>query len=687
MNLEEQLKKHFGYNTFRPHQKEIISKLLEGKDVCAILPTGAGKSLCYQLPALVKEGTAVIISPLISLMQDQVVSLNKNGIAAGFINSSLSPYDMHQILGTLGSYKIIFIAPERFADEGFIARLKEIKISLFAVDEAHCISQWGHSFRPEYRRLAILKEHFPNHPIITLTATATDQVQKDIVEQLSIPDAWMLKGSFDRPNLTIRMEGRGNFERQIMEFMEKHPDESGIIYAGTRKSVDETFLMLQSRGYSVGRYHAGMSDGQRADMQQAFVHDKTQLMVATVAFGMGIHKPDIRFIIHLNMPKSIEQYTQEIGRAGRDGLPGECLLLHSGQDIVLNKFFADKVEDPLERDMAHRRVKQIINLCTTYGCRRIKLLEYFGESYGKAECGSCDNCLNEGEKIDGLVIAQKILSCVYRLNQRFGVKYVIDVLRGASTAQVVKRQHDQLSTYGLLSQNSEIEVRNYINQLLEMKFLERSEGDYPILRWTEKSREVVQGNLPVQFRKTYQKTPTRQRSHRGNTLFDKLRQLRLEIARQEKVPPYAIFSDRTLLELAEQKPLYEEDFMLINGVGPVKLDKYGERFLDVIADSVPKPKEKTHHITRGYFENGLGIEEIAEKRELTPGTIINHFLMLCSEGYAIDVDRFVDKEKQKLILEALQKVGAEKLTPIKEALPETISYDEIRLVRAALKPQ
>ncbi|NGX57391.1 MAG: ATP-dependent DNA helicase RecQ [Chlamydiae bacterium] len=685
MNLEEQLKKHFGYNEFRAHQKDIISQLLEGKDVLAILPTGAGKSLCYQLPAMIIEGTAVVVSPLISLMQDQVVSLNKNGIEAGFINSSLSPQGMHQILSHLNTYRIIFVAPERLADESFLERLKSTKISFFAIDEAHCISQWGHSFRPEYRKLSLLKERFPKNPVIALTATATLQVQGDILKQLTIPDAWVLKGSFDRPNLTIRMTTKTNSERQILDFLEKHPNESGIIYAGTRKGVDETFLSLQSRGYQVGRYHAGMSDNDRSTFQQNFVHDKLQLMVATVAFGMGIHKPDIRFIIHLDMPKSIEQYYQEIGRAGRDGLPSECLLLHSGKDIILNKFFADKIEDEFERKMAHKRVQLIYNLCTSYTCRRRGLLGYFGEIYNKSSCDSCDNCLNDGEKIDGTEITQKILSCVYRLQQRFGIKHVVDVLRGTNNANVLKRQHDKLSTYGILSQNTEREVRSYIDQLLSMGYLERSEGDYPILKWTEKSQQAISGNETIQFRKGHEKVSYQQRRFRQpESLFEKLRLLRLEIAREENVPPYAIFSDRTLLELAEQEPIHDEDFMLINGVGPVKLDKYGERFLDLIINNTPKPKVKTHHITKKMIQEGLAIDEIAKRRQMTPGTIINHFLILATEGFSLNIDRYVEKDKQELIVKALKKVGSEKLSPVKEVLPDEVTYDEIRLVRAVV---
>lgn len=407
--LEEELKRYFGYNTFRVYQKEIIQSLLRKEDVLAILPTGAGKSLCYQLPALLQQGTAIVISPLISLMQDQVVSLYKNGISAAFLNSSLLYQDIQSVLQQISDYKLLYVAPERLIDPQFLERLKETTISFFVIDEAHCISQWGHSFRVEYRKLSILKETFPHCPIIALTATATHDVEKDIQVQLAMQNPKIIKGSFDRPNLTIRLEPKIQVDKQLQVFLEQQKNQPGIIYAATRKGVENTFTQLQQAGYAVGRYHAGLSDQEKSVSQHAFLHDQLTLMVATVAFGMGVHKPDIRFIVHLDMPRTIEQYYQEIGRGGRDGLPAECLMLYSTQDFMIYKSFLDDVEDLVIRKQMKLKTESMYRFCTSLKCRRRELLRYFGEYFPQERCGACDNCLEEAEQIDGTVIAQKIL--------------------------------------------------------------------------------------------------------------------------------------------------------------------------------------------------------------------------------------------------------------------------------------
>jgi len=585
MNLEESLKQYFGYNTFRANQKEIVTAVLENHDVLAILPTGAGKSLCYQLPAMILPGTAIVVSPLISLMQDQVDSLSKNGIAAAYINSSLHFHDLQDILHSLSQYKILFVAPERFTDKNFTSKLKQMPISMIVIDEAHCISQWGHSFRPEYRQLTFLKETFQK-PILALTATATPEVEKDILHQLAMKQPFILKASFDRPNLTIRVNQRSQQEKQLKEFLNLHQNQSGIIYCSTRKNVESIYSQLQAAGLKPGKYHAGLSDQERTTTQKAFIHDEIQLIVATVAFGMGIHKPDVRFIVHVDMPRTIEQYYQEIGRAGRDGLVAECLMLYSTKDLMVYKSFLEKDTDETLRKSLSQKTEMMYRLCTSGKCRRLELLRYFGEKASSNECQACDNCLDDVNFVEGVVIAQKILSCVFRLNQRFGIRYVIDVLRGSKSQQIIERQHDTLSTYNLMPECSEQELRYYIENLIEQNHLRISDGEYPLLQWTESSKDVVKGTIPIKFRKKIfreSKKPVQ-----GITvdydanLFGKLRELRTEIAQREKVPPYVVFSDRSLTEMAAHYPQNQSEFVMINGVGPIKWHKYGRVFIEII---------------------------------------------------------------------------------------------------------
>ncbi|MBS0625171.1 MAG: DNA helicase RecQ [Verrucomicrobia bacterium] len=584
--LEEQLKRYFGYNEFREHQKEIVEAVLARKDVLAILPTGAGKSICYQLPAMLMEGVAVIISPLISLMQDQVVSLSRNGLSAAFLNSSL-PYDeIQSVLNNLKEFKLLYVAPERFADKNFVQRLKQSEVSLFAIDEAHCISQWGHSFRPDYRQLSLLKKEFPASPVVALTATATSEVKNDIATQLSMKEPFIVKASFDRPNLTFLIQLKKDPISQIREFLTKHPDQPGIIYAATRNTVDETYTSLLQEGFKVGKYHAGLSDGERSRAQHDFVHGECLLMVATVAFGMGIHKPDIRFVAHLDMPRTIEQYYQEVGRAGRDGLASECLMLYSPQDLKIYQMFSQKIEDEALRQTAKDKTDKMYFLAKSTRCRRKELLRYFGETYAAANCGGCDNCLDNTELSDETIAAQKILSCVFRLNQRFGVKYVIDVLRGSKSKEIYERNHDRLSTYNLMADTSEAELRYIIDVLIEKRLLERSDEEYPVLRWTELSQSVTRGAEKVMMRKKIERSaPARKRGEDmqcDQELFLELSQLRKKFAQEAQVPAFVIFGDRSLIEMSKIYPKTREAMMQINGVGPVKWVKYGHAFLEAI---------------------------------------------------------------------------------------------------------
>lgn len=712
MELEEHLKKWFGYNTFRSYQKEIIEGILEKKDVLAILPTGAGKSLCYQLPAMLLPGTAIVISPLISLMQDQVSFLIKSGIPAAYINSSLSSQQFQEIFRNLSSYKLLYIAPERFADQNFLDRLKALPLSFFVIDEAHCISQWGHSFRPDYRQLSLIKKNFPDKPMMAVTATATAEVEKDIATQLAMAAPFLAKGSFDRPNLMIRINKKSNPHRQIEAFLENHKGESGIIYASTRKSVDTLYNTLQNAGFSLGRYHAGLDDEQRKTALHDFIHDKTNLMVATVAFGMGINKPDIRFVLHNDMPRTIEQYYQEIGRAGRDGLPAECLMLYSGQDLMIYNSFLKDIPDAVLRAKTAAKTQATYAFCQSTRCRRTDLLRYFGETYhasGCKGCESCDNCADHEENSDGIIIAQKILSCVYRLNQAFSASHVIEVLRGAKSAELLRLGHNSLSTYNIMSEYSEEQLRSYITTMLRMGLLKSSEGPNPVLQWTDASRVIIKGEQKVEFHNSAAKEKVKDPTSLpyNAKLFTVLRQLRMELARERNVPPFAVFPDRALFEMATYFPHTEADFLAINGVGRFKLQGYGTYFLQAIKEFCAKhqltPQQKAPERAESassksisnsanesflLFLQGKSLESIAKNRGLAHSTVTSHICQMIEfdpKGVHANIDAVVSKQRQMLINDIIDAVGAEKLSPIKELLPTQISYDEIRFVVALKK--
>lgn len=712
MLLEDHLKRWFGYNTFRLHQKEVVMSALQQQDVVAILPTGAGKSLCYQLPAILLPGTAVVISPLISLMQDQVGALVKSGIPAAYINSSLPSHEIWEIFRNLSAYKLLYIAPERFSDNSFLERLKVVPISFFVVDEAHCISQWGHSFRPDYRQLTLIKREFPEKPIMALTATATAEVQADIIVQLSMKKPLIVKGSFDRPNLMIRIARKDSPIRQIKSFIKKRPNESGIIYAATRKNVDQIYEELKSDGYNIGRYHAGMSDKDRQAALHDFIHDKVLLMAATVAFGMGINKPDVRFILHHDMPCTVEQYYQEIGRAGRDGLPSDCLMLYSGQDYNIYRSFLKDVTDPVLRSLSENKTRAIYTLCMSYHCRRIALLRYFGEKYPADRCQGCDQCVDGKEVVEGTIIAQKILSCVYRLRESYGIKYVIEVLRGSKNQVLLSRGHDQLSTYNLMPEYSEAELRYYIDALLSMGLLQSTGGDYPVLRWTETTRSVTSGHRNVQFVKMIFKESCKKAIDLdyNAVLLDLLKALRLKISREDSIPPFGVFPDRSLIEMATYFPFDDNAFLLINGVGGYKLQMYGKRFLTKIKDfcdshgiaqtkPIP-PVGQPDKQSKPCFTNPMGLttsmkesldlflekrslEEMSQIRGLAVPTILEHVahaVRLGVAGPSVDISHLISNELHESILKVIKEVGGEKLKHFKERLPVDVTYEQIRLV-------
>ena len=575
------LQKFYGYEDFRPGQKKVVESLLNRNDTVAIMPTGAGKSICFQIPALLFEGVTLVISPLISLMKDQVDSLRQLGIAAVYINSSVSKAQLYKDLQNIsaGFYKIIYIAPERLTSEYLPDSFKNLNISMVAVDEAHCLSQWGHDFRPSYRNILNFTNSLRIKPIISaFTATATPEVKTDIINLLGLKQPNVFVTGFDRPNLyfsVLRGEVKDKF---VIDYVKKHQDEAGIIYVGTRKDVDALQVLLEIKGVKAGRYHAGMTDEERNQMQEDFLYDNLSVMVATNAFGMGIDKPNVRYVIHYNMPKNMEAYYQEAGRAGRDGLSGNCILLYSPQDTQLQKFLISKsTESEIRQQLEYKRLQSMVDYCHTPQCLRAFILHYFGEFDVEEHCDNCSNCKLEGELIDITIDAQKVLSCVYRMHERFGVKMIAEVLKGSKSAKVRQFNFERLSTYGLMKERKLKDISDLILRLSAMQYLDITESQYPVLTLNELSWQVLRGQ-----KKVWQKMVIVKKAKAKGELFEALRSLRKELATKEKLPPYMIFSDATLTQMATDKPTDLELMKNIRGVGEFKLQKYGEEFLTVI---------------------------------------------------------------------------------------------------------
>ena len=575
------LQKFYGYEDFRPGQKKVVESLLNRNDTVAIMPTGAGKSICFQIPALLFEGVTLVISPLISLMKDQVDSLRQLGIAAVYINSSVSKAQLYKDLQDIsaGFYKIIYIAPERLTSEYLPDSFKNLNISMVAVDEAHCLSQWGHDFRPSYRNILNFTNSLRIKPIISaFTATATPEVKTDIINLLGLKQPNVFVTGFDRPNLyfsVLRGEVKDKF---VIDYVKKHQDEAGIIYVGTRKDVDALQVLLEIKGIKAGRYHAGMTDEERNQMQEDFLYDNLSVMVATNAFGMGIDKPNVRYVIHYNMPKNMEAYYQEAGRAGRDGLSGNCILLYSPQDTQLQKFLISKsTESEIRQQLEYKRLQSMVDYCHTPQCLRAFILHYFGEFDVEEHCDNCSNCKLEGELIDITIDAQKVLSCVYRMHERFGVKMIAEVLKGSKSAKVKQFNFERLSTYGLMKERKLKDISDLILRLSAMQYLDITESQYPVVTLNELSWQVLRGQ-----KKVWQKMVIIKKAKAKGELFEALRSLRKELATKEKLPPYMIFSDATLTQMATDKPTDLELMKNIRGVGEFKLQKYGEEFLTVI---------------------------------------------------------------------------------------------------------
>lgn len=700
------LKKVFGFESFRPNQADIIKSTMNGRDVFAVMPTGGGKSLCYQLPAKMLDGIAVVISPLISLMKDQVEGAVENGIPAAFINSSLTTQEASGVYRDLKDrrVKLLYIAPERFAMPHFLGTLKTLPISLFAIDEAHCISEWGHDFRPDYLGLSIIPREFPGVPVAAFTATATTKVQEDIIRKIGLRKPFIVRASFNRGNLFYEVKPKAKVESQILSFLGKHPGEAGIIYRTTRDSVTATASFLKSRGINALPYHAGLPSEERDRNQESFNKDETQVIVATIAFGLGIDKSNVRFVVHADLPKNLEGYYQETGRAGRDGEPARCLLFFGGGDIPKIRYFIDQMTDEVERTAALRKLNDVVEYAAHNVCRRRHLLGFFGEDYPADNCGCCDICTSTAERVDITADARIVLAAISETRQRFGIGHVTDLVTGAGTKRIRELGHHEIKTYGAGKDKDKRHWRFLVDELLAQDMI-RQEGDpYPVLKLTQRGREVLDGKAEVKALKMQETLPPVRPAKPGASgkedgdLFRSLRTLRKKIADDHKVPPYIIFSDKTLQEMCRELPVTLQDMRRIPGVGDAKLERYGADFIREIkrhqlvtsasaagpagAPSKMAKKGETVDETYRLFKKGVSLPEIAKQRNLSPSTIISHIERLIHDGREIDIDLLVEQGKRKEIEKIFTSTGQWALNPVIEHFKGAVSYEEAKLVRA-----
>jgi ATP-dependent DNA helicase RecQ len=723
------LKEVWGFEELRGMQPDAIATNLAGNDSLVVMPTGGGKSLCYQAPAVFRGGLTLVVSPLIALMKDQVDSLESCGVSAARIDSSLALDEKRRIVERLskGLLRLLFVSPERLVDPGFLQLVQGNTIHTVAVDEAHCVSQWGHDFRPEYRQLAQIRKAFPNAAIHAFTATATPKVRQDIVEQLQLRSPKVLVSSFDRPNLTYRILPQSDIVDQVREVLDRYRGQGGIVYCLRRTDVESLCQILGVHGYSVVPYHAGLSADERKRAQDAFINETADVVVATVAFGMGIDRPDVRFVVHTCMPKTIEHYQQETGRAGRDGQPAECVLLFSMGDMIALKRMTERslieAGAPEALIEAQRtQLEEMARYCRTPVCRHRALAEYFGEAYTTPNCQACDVCLGDTDSVkDAKQIAQKILSCVSRVGEKFGVNYVVDVLTGSSTADIERRNHHQLSTYGLLKEVPKRQVKDWIYQLIGQGAVTLEGDQYPILKLNPASRDILFGTAEPKLIQSAVK-PDRRDSRSSSAmndfeydrkLFEELRTLRRNLAAQRQVPPYIIMSDRSLAELSACRPSTREGLLAISGIGQAKIDAYGQDVLSTIAsychDSgtsldqplplaasarsatsrLPRPHiggsnvaARNRESTRTCLQQGMPLADVAAKTELSNGTITKYLAEFLESGEIDQIDPWISQTVQAQVLDAANRVGRERLKPIFEELQQQVSYDDIRIVLA-----
>ncbi|MCB1850638.1 MAG: DNA helicase RecQ [Gammaproteobacteria bacterium] len=701
-SAQQLLKEKFGYSDFRNHQAQIIAALMAGRDVLTLMPTGGGKSLCYQIPALLRPGTGIVVSPLIALMQDQVDALNQLGIRAAFLNSTLTPETQRLIEQQLlaDELDLLYLAPERLLTEGTLNLLQRARPALFAIDEAHCVSQWGHDFRKEYQQLSILHQRFPQVPRIALTATADKRTRSEIVAQLELQQAAHFINSFDRPNIRYTINSGDNGRDHLWRFLQRdHAHEAGIVYCLSRRRVEETAVWLNRNGRTALPYHAGLNAATRREHQQRFLREEGLIIVATIAFGMGIDKPDVRFVAHLNLPKSVEAYYQETGRAGRDGLPAEAWMHYGMQDVIaLRQFIQQSDAEEQYKHIARNKLEAMLGLCDLTSCRRQALLAYFGESLA-APCGNCDNCLAPPETWDATEATRKALSCVYRTGQRFGVNYLISVLTGKQDKRIERNQHDRLSTFAIGKELNTSQWRALFRQLISLGHLETDQEGHGALRLTEKCRPLLRGETTLALRRPPRQQQKRQpeRAERKlpswqQPLFDQLRELRLRIAQEQGVPPFVIFHDSTLQQMVEQCPQDLQQLRTISGVGEHKLKQYGQRFLDSISRHQPPDPTSdqlgaTVSETLRLHHQGLNIEQIAQERGLQPNTIYGHFAAAVEQGL-LDVHQIVqltDHDYQRILTtrELLLRNGENGLKALYQALGQTYDYPILRCVIAA----
>ena len=720
--LKSLLKENFGYDSFRPLQREIMEASLAGRDVVAILPTGAGKSLCFQLPALAREGLTLVISPLIALMKDQVDGLEASGVAATFLNSSVPQIEAQRRRSGLdhGQYKLLYVAPERALTSNFVDELRRWNVSAVAVDEAHCISAWGHDFRPEYRQLATLRSQLPGVPFLALTATATDQVRGDMIRQLELEAPEVFLASFNRPNLNYTVLPKSKSTRQVYEFIHQRPSEAGIVYVQSRKSAESLAAALTAEGVKAVAYHAGLQPEERVRNQEAFIRDEAHVVCATVAFGMGIDKPDVRYVIHADLPKNIEGYYQETGRAGRDGLPSECLLLYSRGDLIRNLKFLSESTDPETAAISSQQMRMMAEFAEGTECRRVTLLDYFGEQWPGDNCGGCDICLQPTESWDATLLAQKLLSCVFRIKQKSGfstgLNHVVEVLAGANTEKIRKWYHDTLTTYGIGKDTPRAEWAVLGRQLIRMGFIDATQDAFQTLALSQKGLSALTNRTPILLTRapsiaTSTATASPAKVAKAGSilcdeaLFAELRTLRKQLADERGVPPYVIFGDTSLRYICRSYPQSAAEFLAIPGVGNQKLADYGQTFMAAVGswlqtherqffavEAAPEPVVKmksddglsgTVLETLRLYQEGKSAEQIASSRNLAPSTVHGHLAQAISSGdLAASARDHYTLEEETMMREAALEHGMESLSKLRAALNDAVDYPVLHYFRA-----